>query len=90
MTGIEIVQVVTILFNLIVSKGIPAAAAVMAAWQKQDPTMSDINALHAIVRRPESYFDEPAPTTPVSSEPVVLGDQPNPGWAVPDPPPEGG
>jgi len=88
MTGIEIVQVVTILFNLIVTKGIPAATAVMVAWQKQDPSMADINALHAIVRRPESYFDEPAPAAPVSSEEVVLGDQPNPGWAEPDPPTE--
>jgi len=76
MTGIEIVQVVTILFNLIVEKGIPAATAVMVAWQNQDPSMNDINALHAIVRRPESYFDEPEPPTPVSSEEVVLGDAP--------------
>ncbi len=86
MTGIEIVQVVTILFNLIVSKGIPAATAVMVAWQKQDPTMNDINSLHAIVKRPESYFDEPVPATPVSSEAVALGDAPFYG----DPPPEGG
>jgi hypothetical protein len=87
MTGIEIVQVVTILFNLIVSKGIPAATAVMVAWQKQDPTMNDINSLHAIVRRPESYFEEPAPATPVSSEAVVLGEEPAPEPA-PEPPPD--
>jgi len=83
MTGIEIVQVVTILFNLIVSKGIPAATAVMVAWQKQDPSMADINALHAIVRRPESYFEEPPAPTPVSSESVELGEEP-----APEPPPD--
>jgi len=83
MTGIEIVQVITILFNLIVSKGIPAATAVMVAWQKQDPTMNDINSLHAIVKRPESYFEEPAPAAPVSSEEVVLGEEP-----APEPPPD--
>ena len=88
MTGIEIVQVVTILFNLIVTKGIPAATEVMVAWQKQDPSMNDINALHAIVRRPESYFDEPAPATAVSSEEVALGEQP-PGFTIPDDTPIG-
>ncbi len=64
MTGIEIAQVIAIVVNLIVEKGIPAAVAVLTAWQTQDPTLNDINLLHTIVRRPESYFDEPLPVTP--------------------------
>lgn len=63
MTGIEIAQVISIVVSLIVEKGIPAAVAVLTAWQTQDPTLSDINALHSIVKRPESYFDEPLPVT---------------------------
>lgn len=71
MTGIEIAQVIAIVVNLIVEKGIPAAIAVLTAWQTQNPELNDINALHGIVKRPESYFDEPLPVTePTPDEPV--------------------
>lgn len=94
MTGLEIAQVISIIVSLIVEKGIPATINVLNAWAVQNPTLNDINALKTIVRRPESYFDdgpENAPLTP-PEEPLV--EEPeiphNPGWAEPDPPPEGG
>lgn len=68
MTGIEIATVISIVVSLIVEKGIPAAVAVLTAWQKQNPELNDINALHTLVRRPEAYFGEPLPVTPVEPD----------------------
>lgn len=77
MTGIEIAQVISIVVSLIVEKGIPAAVSVLTAWQTQNPELNDINALHGIVRRPESYFDEPLPVTePAPDEPPIPADAP--------------
>lgn len=58
MTGMEIASVISIVVNLIVEKGIPAAIAVLNAWQVENPSLDDINALHAVVKKPESYFVE--------------------------------
>lgn len=77
MTGFEVAQVISIVVSLIVEKGIPAAIAVLTAWQTQNPELNDINALHGIVKRPESYFDEPLPVTPPEpDEPPIPADAP--------------
>lgn len=76
MTGLEIAQVIAIVVNLIVEKGIPATINVLNAWVIQNPEVNDINALHGLVKRPESYFDDGAPEdAPVQplSEPLDEG-----------------
>lgn len=75
MTGLEIAQVIAIIVNLVVEKGIPAAINILNAWAVQNPELNDINALHGLVRRPESYFGVPpeeAPLTP-PEEPLDEG-----------------
>ena len=57
MTGIELAQVISIVVSLIVEKGIPAAISVLNAWKVENPSLDDINALHGVVKKPESYFD---------------------------------
>lgn len=57
MTGMEIATVISIVVNLIVEKGIPAAIAVLNAWKVENPSLDDINALHGVVKKPESYFE---------------------------------
>lgn len=80
MTPLALAQVIAIIVNLLVEKGIPATINVMNAWAVQNPTLNDINALKTIVRRPESYFDdgpENAPLTPpeepLAEEPIAEG-----------------
>lgn len=77
MTGLEIAQVIAIVVNLIVEKGIPAAINILNAWAVQNPELNDINALHGLVRRPESYFGvepEEAPFIP-PEEPLDEGEE---------------
>lgn len=75
MTGLEIAQVIAIVVNLIVEKGIPAAINVLNAWALQNPELNDINALHGLVKRPETYFDEGAPeNAPITFTEVPEGD----------------
>ncbi len=76
MTGLEIAQVIAIVINLIVEKGIPAAINVLNAWAVQNPELNDINALHGLVKRPERYFDEGAPEdAPHNWQPLDEGEE---------------
>ena len=45
--------------ELILKYGLPGALKVIADWKVDDPTIDDINALRARVKKPEEYFDEP-------------------------------
>lgn len=76
MTGLEIAQVIAIVVNLIVEKGIPAAINVLNAWAVQNPELNDINALHGLVRRPETYFDDGPENAPVTPAPPIPEDAP--------------
>jgi hypothetical protein len=78
MTPLAIAQVIAIVVNLIVEKGIPATINVMNAWAVQNPTLNDINALKTIVRRPESYFDDGPENAPLKppEEPLPEGEPP--------------
>ena len=55
MTPATITIGLTIL-ELILTKGVPFAFNVIKEWEKRDPTFSDIDALHALVKPPKEMF----------------------------------
>ena len=42
--------------ELIISKGIPAMLSIIKAWDVENPTIQDIEALKLKVKDPETYF----------------------------------
>lgn len=51
-------QLILAIVAIAVEKGVPALVSILNAWKKEDPTFEDIDKLHALVKRPESYFEE--------------------------------
>lgn len=51
-------QIILVVLTVLIEKGIPALIAVLNAWGVEDPTYEDIDKLHEIVKRPETYFQE--------------------------------
>ena len=52
-------QMILAIITIAVERGIPALINILTAWQKVDPTFEDIDKLHDLVQKPESYFEEP-------------------------------
>lgn len=52
-------QVILAIVTVAIEKGIPALINVLNAWQVEDPTLEDIDKLHELVKKPESYFEGP-------------------------------
>ena len=50
-------QIVLVLMTVLIERGVPALIAVLNAWGVEDPTYADIDRLHEIVKRPETYFE---------------------------------
>ena len=48
-------EIILVLVTVMVEKGIPALISLLAAWKVEDPTLADIDKLHDLVKRPESY-----------------------------------
>jgi hypothetical protein len=53
-------EVILAIITVGVEKGLPALINVLNAWQIEDPTLEDIDKLHELVKKPETYF-EPKP-----------------------------
>jgi len=51
------VPIIVSLLEVMLTKGLPAVADIMVAWQKEDPTFQDIDKLHDIVKNPRKYFE---------------------------------
>ena len=56
-------QFILALVTIAVEKGIPALINILTAWQKEDPTFEDIDKLHELVKKPESYFESQPPVS---------------------------
>ena len=48
-------QLVIALIGLVLDKGIPAATALLASFEKEEITLEDIQALRELVKPPEEY-----------------------------------
>ena len=48
-------QLVIALIGLVLEKGIPAATALLASFEKEEITLEDIQALKELVQPPEEY-----------------------------------
>jgi len=51
-------QIILVVLTVLIERGVPALIAVLNAWGVEDPTHEDINKLHDIVKRPETYFEQ--------------------------------
>lgn len=51
----NIAQIILVVVTVLVEKGVPALMNLLEAWKIEDPTLEDIDKLHALVKRPEDY-----------------------------------
>lgn len=51
------------IFELVLKYGVPGALEIVRAWDVENPTLEDIEALKKKVPRPETYF-EPSEDAP--------------------------
>lgn len=56
-------QLILALVTVMVERGIPALINILNAWQVENPTLDDIDKLHELVKKPESYFEAQPPAS---------------------------
>lgn len=51
-------ELILAIISIGVEKGIPALINILNAWQRENPSLDDIDKLHDLVKKPESYFED--------------------------------